>query len=74
MTSMIGLLGWFGTIWMVGIPAAEAKKRKDSQPCWVTQPCDPYDANAYMIGVGSGFSVTVIMAIPSQVPSCTVTE
>jgi hypothetical protein len=54
MTSMIGLLGWFGTIWMMGVPSAEAKKRKEPQPCWVTQPCDPYDANAYMIGVGSG--------------------
>jgi len=57
MTSMIGLLGWFGTVWMIGIPSAEAKKRKDTQPCWVTQPCEPYDSTVYLIGVGSGSTI-----------------
>ncbi len=36
---------------------AEAKKRKDTQPCWVTQPCDPYNQSEFLIGVGSGSTI-----------------
>ena len=33
---------------------AEAKKRKNTQPCWITSPCDPYLEAEYLVGVGSG--------------------
>ncbi len=36
---------------------AEAKKRKEAQPCWVTQPCDPYNESDFLIGVGSGSTI-----------------
>ena len=34
---------------------AQAKKQKT--PCWISQQCDPYSAEEYMIGIGSGDSI-----------------
>ena len=40
------LLFWFQT--------AEAKKKKKAPPCWVTHPCEPYNSDEFLVGVGSG--------------------
>jgi len=56
---MIRLVGWIGTLWLMSSAPAEAKKNKEKNtpPCWVTQPCDPYTTTDYLVGVGSGRSL-----------------
>jgi hypothetical protein len=43
---------------LLWLQPAEAKKKKKTVPCWVTSPCDPYNAEEYLVGVGSGESVS----------------
>ena len=40
--------------WILLLISTLAHGKKSKQPCWITQPCDPYDSATYVVGVGSG--------------------
>lgn len=40
--------------WILLLISTLAHGKKSKHPCWITQPCKPYDATTYVVGVGSG--------------------
>ena len=46
-----------GGLYQVPVAAPQGPVERAEHPCWLSGPCRPYTAGAYLLGVGGGLSV-----------------